>query len=59
MTVLFYDLSVTLESGQQASRLLLFSGIEEVIDKLTIEMKEIYIGTSTITLSFDFIAGEE
>ena len=59
MKGLFYDLSVTLEPGQQTSRLLLFSGIEEVIDKLMIEMKEVYIGTSTITLSFDFIAGEE
>jgi len=59
MKGLFYDLSVTLEPGQQTSRLLLFSGIEEVIDKLMIEMKEVYIGTSTITLSFDFIAGGE
>jgi len=51
---IIYDLAVTLAPGQRTSRLLLFSGIEEETSEVAITMKEIYIGTSTIALSFGF-----
>ncbi|MBI3398635.1 MAG: hypothetical protein HY026_05320 [Deltaproteobacteria bacterium] len=51
---IIYDLAVTLAPGQHTSRLLIFSGIEEGISEVAITMKEIYIGTSTIAVSFGF-----
>lgn len=54
----FYDLTTTLEPGQKTSRLLLFSGIDEDAKIVTITMKEIYIGTSAIAVSFGFKAKE-
>lgn len=52
---MFYDIAVTLEPGQQTSRLLVFPGsIDEEASQAAIIMKEIYIGTSAITVSFEF-----
>lgn len=51
---MLYDLGVTIGPGQRVSRLLIFSGIEEESNEFTIEMKEVYIGTSTISASFSF-----
>lgn len=51
---MLYDLGVTLGPGQRVSRLLIFSGIEEESSEFTIEMKEVYISTSTISASFSF-----
>jgi hypothetical protein len=59
MKDMFYDLAITLEPGQQTSRLLLFSGIDEKANEMTITMKEIYIGTSTIAVSFGFKVTEQ
>lgn len=51
---MIYDLDIIIGPGQRTSRLLLFSGIEEETGKVAISMEEIYIGTSTIALSFGF-----
>lgn len=59
MKDMFYDLGITLGPDQRTSRLLIFSGIEEGSREFTIEMKEIYIGTSTIAVSFGFRVTEE
>ena len=59
MKDMFYDLAVTLEPGKQTSRLLLFSGMGEEVSEVTITMKEIYIGTSAIAVSFGFKIIEE
>ncbi|MDP2683257.1 MAG: hypothetical protein Q8P28_10760 [Deltaproteobacteria bacterium] len=56
---IIYDLTITLAPGQRTSRLLLFSGIDEEASEAAITMKEIYIGTSTIALSFGFKITEE
>ncbi|MEK6600032.1 MAG: hypothetical protein AABY52_06815 [Deltaproteobacteria bacterium] len=56
---IIYDLTVTLSPGQRTSRLLIFSGIEEDTSEAAITMKEIYIGTSTIAVSFGFKITEE
>ena len=56
---IIYDLTVTLSPGQRTSRLLLFSGIEEETSEAAITMKEVYIGTSTIAVSFGFKITEE
>lgn len=56
---IIYDLTITLAPEQRTSRLLLFSGIEEETSQAAITMKEIYIGTSTIAVSFGFKITEE
>ncbi|MBI5048910.1 MAG: hypothetical protein HZB54_08185 [Deltaproteobacteria bacterium] len=58
MKDMFYDLAITLEPGQKTSRLMFFSGIDEKANEMTITMKEIYIGTSTIAVSFGFKVAE-
>ncbi|MBI5328501.1 MAG: hypothetical protein HZB80_09495 [Deltaproteobacteria bacterium] len=58
MKDMFYDIAITLEPGQKTSRLLLFPGIDEKANEMTIIMKEIYIGTSTIAVSFGFKVAE-
>ncbi|MBI3752644.1 MAG: hypothetical protein HY266_01195 [Deltaproteobacteria bacterium] len=59
MKGMFYDLTTTLEPGQRSSRLLLFSGMDEEASEITITMKEIYIGTSAIAVSFGFRTQKE
>ena len=54
-----YDLTVTLGPEQHISRLLLFSGIDEEASEIELTMKEVYIGTSTIAVSFGFKITEE
>lgn len=49
-----YDLAVTVGPNQRASRLLIFSGIEQESGEVAINMKEIYVGTKTIAVSFGF-----
>ncbi|MBI5875767.1 MAG: hypothetical protein HZB81_08020 [Deltaproteobacteria bacterium] len=51
---IIYDLDITIGPGQRTSRLLIFSGIEHETSEVAITMKEIYIGTSTIAVSFGF-----
>lgn len=51
---IIYDLDITIGPGQRTSRLLIFSGIEQGTGEVAITMKEIYVGTSTIAVSFGF-----
>lgn len=55
----FYDLDINLAPGKNISRLLIFSDMDEENEELTITMKEIYIGTSTIELTFGFKLEEQ
>lgn len=56
---IIYDLTITLGPGQRTSRLLIFSGIEKETSEMEVTMKEVYIGTSAIALSFGFKFAEQ
>jgi hypothetical protein len=59
MKDIIYDLTTTLRPGQRGARLLMFSGIDKEASEVAITMKEVYIGTSTIAVSFGFKITEE
>ncbi|MDP2689328.1 MAG: hypothetical protein Q8P48_04345 [Deltaproteobacteria bacterium] len=50
----FYDVNVTVLPGDATSRLLIFKPISGKPAKAEVAIKEIYIGTSTETMSFPF-----
>jgi len=50
----FYDLNATVAPGERTSRLLLFKPLSDKAEKAEVDIKEIYIGTSTRRLSFPF-----
>ncbi len=54
----FYDLTVTLLPGERSSRLLIFEPMSKGVKKAELSIKEIYIGTDTIRVSFPFEAKE-
>lgn len=56
---IIYDLASILTPGQRTSRILIFSGIDSDASEATITMKEVYIGMSTIMVSFGFKITEE
>lgn len=59
MKDIIHDLTLTLRPGQRGARLLMFSGIDEEASEVELTMKEVYIGTSTIAVSFGFKITEE
>ena len=51
---LFYDLNTSISPGGGASKLLLFRPVSEKTGSATLTLKEIYIGTNTVSVSFPF-----
>ncbi len=50
----FYDVNVTIHPGDATSRLLIFRPMSGKAAKAEVAIKEIYIGTSTESISFPF-----
>jgi hypothetical protein len=50
----FYDLAVTLQPGQRVSRLLIFRPLAEGGEKADLTVRDIYVGTKSVDLSFPF-----
>lgn len=51
----FYDLTETLPPGKSSSKLLIFGPLSEGVKTAELLIKEIYVGTSTLRLSFPFV----
>lgn len=52
----FYDLALTLPPGGKASRFLIFPPLSKGTTSAELVIKELYIGTTPVTLSFPFAA---
>lgn len=51
----FYDLSVTIKPGAKTSKLLAFSPLTKGVASAELGIKEIYVGTASLRLSFPFV----
>jgi hypothetical protein len=51
---LYYDLTATIPPGEAQSKLLIFPPLSEKGKRARLRIKELYIGTDTISISFPF-----
>lgn len=51
----FYDLNETVNPGEKSSKLLIFKPLSKDIKTAELSIKEVYIGTETIRLTFPFV----
>lgn len=50
----FYDMTTTVKPGGKVAKLLVFSPLEKHATKIDLAIKDIYIGTNSLRLSFPF-----